>query len=787
MNNEENNIVSDNSLNAPVPDTVPTDLNSPVTEPVQNNLNNPITETMPNNLNNPVPETMQYDLNAPVPETMDNSSEVQNNEQPINTDSNPEPTNVEPLNEVPTTDFNMQPKVTIDTTTVTPTNDVVSPIDKPKKKSPLVFILIFVFLILASVGGFFGYKMLSKEKVDRTLMIYMVGADLESQGGIATADLDGLDYKKLKANGINVIAMVGGSKKWYNNYIDKSSTSIYELTESGFKEVKKQTKTNMGQSDTLSEFLTYGYENYKTSEYDLLLWNHGGGIFGAEMDELYRSDALNLKEFETALKKSPFNKDNKLELVIFRTCLNGMLEVASTFKDYSDYMVASEETTSGFHKASLFTYLNDISSTDDGVDFGKKFIDGYMEYNKTINKLAKNTKGEDYVTYSLLDLSKVSNLETSVNKFFSDIDITKNYNKIASVRSNLYQYGYDSSESAAFDSVDLYNLVDGIKDLSSNSNEVLNNINSVVIYSKSPDSKSKGLSIYFPYNGQKKYKDSILSNLYTVNSLSDYKNFITKFNSMQTTGKKSTFSTSVTNLTPTENSNYDFEFTLTDEQLETYANAEYMVIRDNKDGTYKQVYNSTNVELEGNKLKATVKGKQLDVVSKDSNESFIINVYEKNNTDDYIEYVTYPILEYMPVGDLDSLQNWKIQKAKMSLILDKKTNEITIGKVSVQPKNYSSTDSETSDGSAPEPYNVQVDINDYDAIVFGSTSFNMFDENGKYTSDWDSDGTFKGFELKPEELSFKLDDFSSEEEYYAVFAIYDTYNNVYFSDKVKMN
>ena len=71
--------------------------------------------------------------------------------------------------------------------------------------------------------------------------------------------------------------------------------------------------------------------------------------------------------------------------------------------------------------------------------------------------------------------------------------------------------------------------------------------------------------------------------------------------------------------------------------------------------------------------------------------------------------------------------------------------------------------------------------------MFGSTSFNMFDENGKYTSDWDSDGTFKGFELKPEELSFKLDDFSSEEEYYAVFAVYDTYNNVYFSDKVKMN
>ena len=38
-------------------------------------------------------------------------------------------------------------------------------------------------------------------------------------------------------------------------------------------------------------------ENYKTDEYDLIFWNHGGAIIGSEFDDL-SGDNLTLKEMK---------------------------------------------------------------------------------------------------------------------------------------------------------------------------------------------------------------------------------------------------------------------------------------------------------------------------------------------------------------------------------------------------------------------------------------------------------------------------------------------------------
>ena len=97
---------------------------------------------------------------------------------------------------------------------------------------------------------------------------------------------------------------------------------------------------------SVSNFLKYAYDYSKTDEYDLLFWNHGGAIDGSEYDELSNNDNLNLKEMNEALFNSPF-KNKKLEIVIFRTCLNGTVEVNSVFSKYAKYLVASEEITLG--------------------------------------------------------------------------------------------------------------------------------------------------------------------------------------------------------------------------------------------------------------------------------------------------------------------------------------------------------------------------------------------------------------------------------------------------------
>ena len=83
-------------------------------------------------------------------------------------------------------------------------------------------------LLILLIVIFTGNKSNSSNNVSRTVMIYMVGSDLESQNGLGTVDLEEIDYFKMDNQNVNVLLIAGGSNDWYNNYIDKNETSIYE-------------------------------------------------------------------------------------------------------------------------------------------------------------------------------------------------------------------------------------------------------------------------------------------------------------------------------------------------------------------------------------------------------------------------------------------------------------------------------------------------------------------------------------------------------------------------------
>ena len=57
-------------------------------------------------------------------------------------------------------------------------------------------------------------------------MIYMVGADLESKNGLATVDLDSINYNSMDNENINVVLIAGGATKWHNNYINKLGIDV---------------------------------------------------------------------------------------------------------------------------------------------------------------------------------------------------------------------------------------------------------------------------------------------------------------------------------------------------------------------------------------------------------------------------------------------------------------------------------------------------------------------------------------------------------------------------------
>lgn len=645
------------------------------------------------------------------------------------------------------------------------------------KKSKLNKKYLIICLIIMLILGLFivGTSLFKEKKLSRTIMIYMVGSDLESKAGLATIDLDGIDYESMDNENINVLLIAGGAKEWNNDYIDEDETSIYELKENGFEKVKTQEIKNMGDSEVLSDFLEYGYENYKTDEYDLIFWNHGGAILGSEFDEL-SDDYLSLSDWNEALQDSPFNAENKLEMIIFSTCLNGTIEVAETFVDYAKYLVASEEVTIGTQLDGDLKYINEVTSKDSAYDVALKYISAYKKKVNDYKELYKAYKGEEnyiYSTYSLIDLSKIKELEKSVDEFFEDIDVSKNYNKIAKVRSNLYQYAYNSSDDPTYDMVDLYNLVDGLKELSpTKADKLLKNIEKAVLYNYATNSQSRGISVYFPYNGGIEYQNAFLKLYKSFDSFDKYEEFISDFSAVKTSSyKKLDYKNNNINLNSNETT-ADFTLELTDEQKESYAKASYIVFRDNKNGYFLPVYKGDEVNLDGNTLSANIKNKQLKAVSTDDSTENIITLFETEVTDEYIKYNTIVTLEDFGAGDLS---DWKMDTATMSLIYDKNNDTTKIGSVVLI------TDEEYI------PNSVAIDLKDYTHVAFASSSYKIMDENGNYDENWESNGVIEGVEASVSEISFEQQTFDDGYDYYCVFRIYDTSNNYSYSKLVKMN
>lgn len=632
-------------------------------------------------------------------------------------------------------------------------------------------IILSIIVIIASITV--SAIVILNRGVSRTVMIYMVGSNLESTNGLASSDLASI--KNIDSN-TKVLLIAGGSSRWSNNYISTDETSIYELTSSGFTKVKKQDRKNMGDGDTLTEFLNYAYDYSKTDEYDLIFWNHGGAIDGSEYDELNNDDNLSLSEMNKSLSKSPFN-NKKLELVIFRTCLNGTLEVNSILAKYADYLVASEEETLGANYTSVLNFINEIKSKDSSKTVGRKFIDAYK---KQINDIKSNTYETDsdtiYSTYSLVNLSNVDKLNNSVNDFFNDIDVVSNFNIISKVKANLYQY---ASEEPSYDMVDLYNLVYNLKDLSPNkADKVLAELDNTIIYNYATDSLSRGISIYFPYNGSSLIKNRFINVYNDLSSLSSYKKFITNFNNIQTGDyTKSTYTlNSINSKETSDKSAYaDFELELTDEQISTFAKASYIVYKDLKTGYYKPVYKGISTTLDGNILKASIKDRQLQIVGSDS-EVYDLTAFEKENTDKYIKYTTNVVLQSYG----DNISDWKNDNAVMTIFYDKKTNKTNIASVI-----YDNNDDKANA--------IAVNLNDYDNVAFSiSSGWKILDDNGNYTGPIIEngrvvgDGVITGFEEKPGKFKFELSKFDNDADYYCVFLITDTHNNVSYSKLIKL-
>lgn len=107
---------------------------------------------------------------------------------------------------------------------------------------------------------------------------------------------------------------------------------------------------NMGDPQTLADFVAWGRQTYPANRTALLLWDHGAGWQGVSFDSdtPIGPDNLSLADLQGGLAAGLAQSDPvRLDVVAFDACLMGQLDVLEAVQPHARYAVASEEVTPG--------------------------------------------------------------------------------------------------------------------------------------------------------------------------------------------------------------------------------------------------------------------------------------------------------------------------------------------------------------------------------------------------------------------------------------------------------
>ena len=99
--------------------------------------------------------------------------------------------------------------------------------------------------------------MVATGQASELMLVYMVGSNLESEGGLASADIEEMQKSGFLSDNLKILICTGGTNSWWNDDIDPEEVAVYEVV-SGTEEINKLTVLNgenMAEAATLTEFL----------------------------------------------------------------------------------------------------------------------------------------------------------------------------------------------------------------------------------------------------------------------------------------------------------------------------------------------------------------------------------------------------------------------------------------------------------------------------------------------------------------------------------------------------
>ncbi|HIE02041.1 MAG TPA: hypothetical protein EYP59_17455 [Thiotrichaceae bacterium] len=259
---------------------------------------------------------------------------------------------------------------------------------------------------------FSGFTNTSQFPKNWTIMVYMVGSDLESRGRHASKDfLEMLQGSSQSPPDIsNLIITTGGSTR--NGWQTVKRTFIqngqqYVLEDLGAK--------SMADPQTLSDFVIWAKANFPAQHYALILWNHGNGSngYGYDTSKVGNKDIMSLPELHQAYQTIHQESDDLLDIVVYDACLMASIEVAEVTATVAKVMAGSAELEPphGIDYAHLLSHVG-TSPPDNGLTFGSLVKTGYIQHAKE-----KGTFEDKQITYSVFDLAQLTSFSIPFNNF----------------------------------------------------------------------------------------------------------------------------------------------------------------------------------------------------------------------------------------------------------------------------------------------------------------------------------------------------------------------------------
>lgn len=342
-----------------------------------------------------------------------------------------------------------------------------------------------------------------------TVLIYLCGTDLESNYSAAATDL----YEMLQGKcgeGVNIIVQTGGTADWSIEDFDEEKTQRYVNRDGYLELLDEQPLQNMGDPDTLSDFITWGAENYPADNMGLIFWNHGGGsISGVCFDERFGYDSLSLPEINSALNASFDSLTERFEFIGFDACLMATLEMANILAPFAKYMYASQETEpgGGWDYTALTSYLA-YDNEADGLALGIKLGEAYY-------KECEFGCTDDNATFSIIDLSQIDPLLEAFNETAKELFESKDFIDLVYCINEADNFGGNSRTEGYSNMVDLGSMMRECKLECRSAKKVIPLLEKAVVYMKNGEvhKDASGLSVYYPLGVQGSVELSVFADI----------------------------------------------------------------------------------------------------------------------------------------------------------------------------------------------------------------------------------------------------------------------------------